>query len=99
MTRTFIAAAAFATLAPMAFLGTGAAQAATTTIQVGKLDLATAAGQATLDAKIEAATRRVCTAAVPASRILRVDESCASKARASVEQQVAALRSATRNGG
>ena len=94
MTRTFIAAAAFAT-----FALTGAAQAATTTIQVGKLDLATAEGQATLDAKIEAATRRVCSAAVPASRILRIDESCASKARASVEQQVAALRTATRNGG
>ena len=96
MTRTFIAAAAFATFATV---GAGAAQAATTTIQVGKLDLATAEGQARLDAKIEAATRRVCSAAVPASRILRVDESCATKARASVEQQVAALRSATRNGG
>ena len=95
MTRTFIAAAAaFATL-----LTAGTAQAATATIQVGSLDLATAAGQATLDAKIEAAARKVCSATVPASRILRVDESCASKARAAVGQQVAALRSATRNGG
>ena len=96
MTRTFIAAAAFATFATV---GAWAAQAATTTIQIGKLDLASAAGQASLDAKIEAATRKVCSAPIPASRILRVDESCASKARASVEQQVAALRSVTRNGG
>ena len=94
MTRTLIAAAAFASFA---FAGT--AQAATTTIQVGKLNLTSAAGQATLDAKIDAAARKVCSVTVPASRILRVDESCASKARASVEQQVAALRTATRNGG
>lgn len=94
MTRTFIAAAAFAT-----FAIAGAAQAATATIQVGNLDLATAEGQATLDAKIQAAARKVCSAPVPASRILRIDESCTSKARASVEQQVAALRTATRNGG
>ena len=99
MTRTFIAAAAFATFATFATVGAGVAQAATTTIQVGKLDLATADGQATLDARIEAAARKVCSAPFPASRILRVDESCASKARASVEQQVAALRSVTRNGG
>ena len=96
MTRTFIAAAAFATFATV---GTGVAQAATTTIRVGKLDLASAAGQASLDAKIGAAARKVCSAPVPASRILRVDESCASKARASLERQVAALRTATRNGG
>ena len=99
MSRTFIAAAAFATFATFATVGAGAAQAATTTIQVGKLDLTSAEGQASLDAKIDAAARKVCSAPVPASRILRVDESCASKARASVEQQVAALRTATRNGG
>ena len=99
MTRTFIAAAAFATFATFATVGAGVAQAATTTIQVGKLDLASAAGQASLDAKIDAAARKVCSAPVPASRISRVDESCASKARVSVEQQVAALRTATRNGG
>ena len=96
MTRTFIAAAAFATFAT---LGTGTAQAATTTIQVGRLDLTSAEGQASLDAKIDAAARKVCSAPVPASRILRIDESCASKARASVEQQGAALRTVTRNGG
>ena len=96
MSRTFIAAAAFATFATV---GAGAAQAATTTIQVGKHDLTSAEGQASLDAKIDAAARKVCSASVPASRILRVDESCASKARASVERQVAALRIATRNGG
>ena len=99
MSRTFIAAAAFATFATFATVGVGAAQAATTTIQVGKLDLTSAQGQASLDAKIDAAARKVCSAPVPASRILRVDESCASKARASVERQVAALRTATRNGG
>ena len=99
MTRTFIAAAAFATFATFATVGAGAAQAATTTIQVGKLDLTSAQGQASLDAKIDAAARMVFSAPVPASRILRVDESCASNARASVEQQVAALRTATRNGG
>lgn len=94
MNRTFIAAAAFA-----AFAISGAAQAATATIQVGNIDLTTAAGQATLNAKIEAAARKVCSAPVTASRIPRVDESCVSKARASVEQQVAALRSAPRKGG
>ena len=46
MTRTFIAAAAFAT-----FAISGAAQAATTTVQTRDLDLATAAGQAKLDAR------------------------------------------------
>ena len=96
MSRTFIAFAAFATFATV---GAGAAQAATVTIQVGKLDLTSAEGQASLDAKIDAAARKVCSAPVPASRILRVDESCASKARTSVERQVAALRTATRNGG
>ena len=94
MTRTLIAAAAAATLAVA-----GAAHASTATIQVGALDLTTAHGQNALDAKIQAAARKVCSATVPASRILRIDESCASKARASVEQQVAALRTATRNGG
>ena len=94
MTRTLIAAAAFAT-----FAISGAAQASTATIQVGNLDLTTAEGQATLDAKIGSAARKVCSAPVAASRILRVDESCVGKARASVERQVAALRIATRNGG
>jgi UrcA family protein len=94
MTRIFIAAAAFA-----AFAITSAAQASTATIQVGNLDLTTAEGQATLQARIESAARKVCSAPVAGSRILRIDESCATKARASVEQQVAARRTVTRNGG
>ena len=94
MTRTFIAAAAFAT-----FAISGAAQAATTTVQTRDLDLATAAGQAKLDARLDRAARNVCSDTVTGSRISTIDESCVARARAMVEKQIAARRSASGSGG
>ncbi len=94
MTRTFIAAAAFAT-----FALAGAAQAATTTVQTSDLNLATAEGQAKLDARLDRAARSVCSESVTSSRIRVTDSACVTRARAMIEKQVAALRTATRNGG
>lgn len=94
MTRTLIAAAAFAT-----FALTGAAQAATATVQTSDLNLTTAEGQAKLDARIDRAARDVCSDTYTGSRIRNTDEACVTRARAMVEKQVAARRSASRNGG
>lgn len=94
MTRTFIAAAAFAT-----FAIAGAAQAATTTVETSDLNLSTAEGQAKLEARIHRAARNVCSDATTGSRIRLVDSDCVAKARASVEKQVAARRAASSNGG
>lgn len=94
MTRTFIAAAAFAT-----FALAGAAQAATASIQTGDLNLATAEGQAKLEARIARATREVCSDTTTGSRIRKSDDACVAAVRASVEKQVASRRAASNNGG
>ena len=94
MTRTFIAAAAFAT-----FAIAGAAHAATTTVQTSDLDLTTAEGQAKLDARLDRAARSVCSEFYTGSHIQSVDSACVARVRASVERQVAERRSASRNGG
>ena len=94
MTRTFIAAAAFATLA-MA----GTAQAASITVTTSDLNLATAEGQAKLEARLDRAARTVCSDQITSSRIPATDSACLARARAMVEKQVAERRSASRNGG
>ena len=99
MTRTFIAAAAFATFAPLSLLGASAAQAATTSVSFNARDLATAKGQAKLDSRIDRAVRKVCSEAITGSRIARADKDCMANARASIEKQVAARRATPRNGG
>jgi UrcA family protein len=99
MNRTLVAAVAatFATFA--SFAATSGVQAATTAIEFGDLDLATAQGQAKLDSRINRAVRGVCSEATTGSHIAMVDKDCVAKARASVEKQVAARRAASRNGG
>ena len=94
MTRTFIAAAAFAT-----FAIAGAAQAATTSVQIADLNLTTAEGQAKLEARLNRAARNVCSDVTTGSRIPVLDSECVARARANVEKQVAERRSSTRNGG
>lgn len=96
MNRILIAAsaAAFATLATAA-----TSHAATTAVRTADLDLATAEGQARLDSRINRALRTVCSYDITGSRIVRVDSDCVAKARASVEQQVAARRVPSRSGG
>jgi UrcA family protein len=96
MNRTLMAAAAaaFATLATF-----GASQAATSAVETSDLDLATPAGQAKLESRIDRAVRAVCSEAITGSRISRVDKGCMAQARASIEKQVAARRAAPRNGG
>ena len=94
MTRTFIAAAAFAT-----FAIAGTAQAATTTVHTSDLNLATAEGQAKLVARLDRAARRVCSDTISNSHLLVTDRDCVAHARAMVEQQLAERRTAPRNGG
>ena len=99
MTRTFTAAAAAALATFATFAATSGAHAETTTVQVGDLDLSTAEGQAKLDSRIASAARRVCKDTLTGSRIPSVDPDCVSKARASLEKQIAARRAPSRIGG
>ncbi|QGN55101.1 UrcA family protein [Novosphingobium sp. Gsoil 351] len=94
MIRTFITAAAFAT-----FTIAGAAQATTATVQTKDLDLATAEGQAKLEARLDRAARNVCSEMTTSSRIRVVDSECVARARAGIEKQVAARRAGSSNGG
>ena len=99
MTRTFIAAAAFVTFATFATVGVGAAQAATAAVETHDLNLATAKGQAKLEARLDRAARKVCSDPVTGSNIRAVDSICLAKARASVERQVATRRAVPTDGG
>ena len=101
MTRilTAGAAAALATFATFAALPAAHAATSTTTVQIADLDLASAEGQAKLDARIARAAREVCKDAVTGSRIARVDAECVAKTRAQFDRQVAARRSGSRIGG
>ena len=99
MTRTFIAAAAFVTFATFATVGVGVAQAATVAVETHDLNLATAKGQAKLEARLDRAARKVCSDLVTGSNIRVVDSICVAKARASVERQVAARRAVSTDGG
>ncbi|MCA1661178.1 MAG: UrcA family protein [Novosphingobium sp.] len=99
MTRklTALAAAALATLST--FAATVPASAETATVRIADLDLSTAEGQAKLEARIARAARRVCSEVMTGSRIPDVDEACVSKARASLDRQIAARRAPSRSGG
>jgi UrcA family protein len=99
MTRTIAAAAAaFATFT--CFAMTSQASASNTVrVEVADLDLSSAEGQAKLDKRLALAARAVCSEAVTGSRIKTVDAECVTRARASIEKQLAARRGSSRNGG
>jgi UrcA family protein len=98
MTRTFAAAAAFATFT--CFAMTSQASASDTAhVQVADLDLSSAEGQAKLEKRVALAARTVCGEAYTGSRIRTVDQDCMTRARAYVERQLAARRAPSRNGG
>lgn len=96
MNRTLFAAAAaaFATLATL-----GSSHAATAAVETADLNLATTEGQAKLQSRIDRAVRSVCSEVVVGSRIAQADKSCMAQARASIEKQVTARRTTSRNGG
>jgi UrcA family protein len=99
MTRTFAAAvAAFATVATFATTSTASA-ADTAHVRFADLDLSSPDGQAKLDKRIALAARQVCSEAYTGSRIKTVDAECVTRARASIEKQLAARRASSRNGG
>jgi UrcA family protein len=99
MTRTIAAAAAaFATFT--CFAMTSQASASNTVrVEVADLDLSSAEGQAKLDKRLTVAARAVCREALTGSRIKTVDAECVTRARASIEKQLAARRGSSRNGG
>ncbi len=73
----------------LALLGAGAAQAQTAQVRYADLNLSSAAGQAELDRRIEAAARRACAAELSTgSRIENRDD--LSRCKALVRAQVAA---------
>ena len=73
----------------LALLGAGTAHANTAEVRIGDLNLASAAGKAELDRRIESAARRVCIVDSPvATRI--DDRSEQSRCKAEVRAQVAA---------
>lgn len=96
-------------LASAGLVGTMAApaladEAAARTAQVvyGDLDLATAAGQRTLDRRIEKAVRQVCRTASfrTGTRTMSLDAlNCLARARSDAKQQVAALTADSQRGG
>ena len=73
----------------LALLGTGAAQAQTAQVRYADLNLSSAAGQAELDRRIEAAARRACAAELPSGSRIE-DRSDLSRCKAQVRAQVAA---------
>ena len=83
-----------------AFAGEGALR--TAQIDVADLDLGTAAGQRTLDKRIEKAVRQVCrTVSVQTgTRIMDQDaQNCLARARADAKRQMATLVSNEQRGG
>lgn len=99
MIRTSTAAAAAAIATLFTFAAMPSAHAESTAVQVADLDLSTDDGQAKLDSRIDRAVRNVCSEAITGSRIATIDKDCASRARASIEKQVASRRATSRNGG
>jgi UrcA family protein len=104
LAKTFTLAAAAVGLAGTAITPAFAGEDAprTTEINVADLDLGTAAGQRTLDKRIEKAVRQVCrTVSVQTgTRIMDRDAmECLARARADAKQQMAALVSNEQRGG
>ncbi len=77
------------TAAALTMLGAGAAQAETAEVRYGDLNLASAAGRAELDRRIESAARRVCVIDVPAATRLE-DRGQIQRCKAQVRAQAAA---------
>jgi UrcA family protein len=99
MIRTFATtAAAFATFAGFAATAHAATQDSAQ-VRFTDLDLSSPEGQAKLDKRIAVAARAVCSDALTGSRIKTVDSECMTRARASIEKQLAARRGSPRNGG
>lgn len=84
MNRTFAS-----TLAALALLGAGAAQARTAEVRTADLNLASSAGQAELDRRIESAARRACVIDAPAASRFD-DRGEVIRCKAQVRAQVAA---------
>jgi UrcA family protein len=104
LAKTFTLAAAAVGLAGTAITPAFAGQAElrTAEINVADLDLGTAAGQRTLDKRVEKAVRQVCrTVSVQTgTRIMDRDAmDCLARARAEAKQQMAALISNEQRGG
>ncbi len=80
----------------------GDVQTMTISVQTADLDLGTAAGQKTLDQRVEKAVRSVCrtTSVQSGSRVMSQEaRACLAKARSDARQQVAVLLSNERRGG
>lgn len=74
----------------------------TAEIRVADLDLGTAAGQRTLDARVESAIRQVCRSVSVKTGTRIMDQSaqeCKTRARADAKSQVAALKTDAQRGG
>ena len=95
MTRSALIAAS----AAIAILFAGTARAETRQVRTSDLDLATAAGQAELDARIDRAARAVCKLERTGSRIAGIDEDCRARAAASAREALAARGLTTKSGG
>jgi UrcA family protein len=79
----------FASAAALALLGAGAVQAGTAEVRFADLNLASSAGRAELDRRIESAARRACVQDAPtASRF--EDRKQQNRCKAQVRAQVAA---------
>jgi UrcA family protein len=96
MIRTFATtAAAFATFAGFAATAHAATQDRAQ-VRFTDLDLSSPEGQAKLDKRIAVAARTVCSNAYTGSRVKKADGECMARARASIEQQLAARRPGSR---
>lgn len=73
----------------LTLLGAGAVQAGTAEVRFGDLNLASAAGRAELDRRIESAARRACAIEVPAATRLE-DRTQIQRCKAEVRAQAAA---------
>lgn len=73
----------------LALLGAGAAQARSAEVRYADLNLASTAGQAELDRRVESAARQVCPNEQTASRIQ--DRTAMNRCKADVRAQVSAV--------
>jgi UrcA family protein len=105
VSHSLVAAGLSAALVAPAFAGNpfeDNAPRRTAQVRVADLDLGTAAGQRTLDTRIESAIRQVCrtTSIKTGTRIMdQSAQGCKTRARAEARSQVAALMNDTQRGG
>ena len=104
-THSLAAAGLSAALVAPAFAGNpfeDNAPRRTAEVRIADLDLGTAAGQRTLDARVESAIRQVCRSVSAKTGTRIMDQSaqdCKTHARAEAKSQVAALKTDTQRGG